>query len=105
MISREDFVFTIGYDGATAIVDGKAKRAYGKLGTMELAEKGLYRAAFASALFAQAPQATGAAGRDDDMRAFIAFFNGKAGTSYTKAEELKRLFGVNEEAVTRVLVL
>jgi hypothetical protein len=99
MISREDFLFTIGYDGATAIVDGKAKKQYGKLGTMELAEAGLYRAAFASALRASVE------GRDVDMKSFIAFFNAKAGTAYTKAEELKRLFGVNEEAVSRVLVL
>jgi hypothetical protein len=99
MISREDFVFTIGYDGALAIVDGKAKKEYGKLGTMELAEKGLYRAAFASALRA----ASG--GAQADMESFIAFFNAKAGTSYTTAEQLKRLFGVNEEAVSRALVL
>ena len=40
MLSRGDFVFTIGYDGASAIVDGRAKRQYGKLSTMELAEEG-----------------------------------------------------------------
>lgn len=99
MISREDFVFTIGYDGAVAIVDGKAKKQYGKLSTMELAEEGLYRSAFASALRASAE------GKHEDMTAFLAFFNGKAGTSYTTADQLKRLFGVNEETVTRVLVL
>jgi hypothetical protein len=99
MISREDFLFTIGYDGATAIVDGKAKKQYGKLGSMELAEKGLYRAAFASALRAAAE------GKEADMAAFIPFFNAKAGTSYATADQLKRLFGVNEETVSRVLVL
>jgi hypothetical protein len=99
MISREDFVFTIGYDGATAIVDGKAKKQYGKLGTMELAEKGQYRAAFASALRASTE------GNEADMAAFIPFFNAKAGTSYTSADQLKRLFGVNEDAVSRVQVL
>ncbi|HOX33492.1 MAG TPA: hypothetical protein PLB91_14270 [Spirochaetales bacterium] len=99
MISREDFVFTIGYDGSTAIVDGRAKKEYGKLGTMELAAKGLYRAAFASALRAAAE------GKGEDMAAFLAFFNEKARSSYTTAEQLKRLFGVNEESVTRTLVL
>ena len=99
MISREDFVFTIGYDGATAIVDGRAKKEYGKLGTMALAEKGLYRAAFASALRALAD------GADADMKTFIAFFNAKAGTAYTTTEELTRLFGVSIETVSRVLVL
>jgi len=98
MLAREDFVFTIGYDGAAAIVDGRARRQYGKLSTMELAEEGLYRAAFASAFYDQ--------GKDPGpMRDFIAFFNRKAGTSYTKAEELQRLFGVNVEDVSRTIVL
>jgi len=99
MISREDFVFTIGYDGSMAVVDGRAKKEFGRLGTMELAEKGLYRAAFASALRASID------GKADDMAAFIAFFNAKAGTSYSTADQLKRLFGVNEETVSKVLVL
>jgi len=98
MLSREDFIFTIGYDGASAIVDGRAKRQYGKLGTMELAEEGLYKAAFASAFYEfkkdEAP-----------MKAFIQFFNAKAGTSYTKPEELQRLFGVNVEDVSKAIVL
>lgn len=96
MISREDFVFTIGFDGAVAVVDGRAKRQYGRLTTMELAEAGLYRAAFSSALYAK---------NETEMRAFIEYFNRKAGTTYSSAEQLKRLFGVNEENISRVLVL
>ena len=88
MLSRADFTFTIGYDGAAAIVDGRAKRQYGKLSAMELAEEGLYRAAFACALYDQEKDPA-------TMKKFIDFFNVKAGTSYTKAEELQRLFGVN----------
>jgi len=30
-LSRGDFVFTIGYDGPVAVVDGQAKRHYGSL--------------------------------------------------------------------------
>lgn len=96
MISREDFMFTIGYDGGTAIVDGKAKAKYGKLGTAELAEAGLFRAAFASAIHS---------GSGDELKAFAAIFNAKAGTSYTTQDEFQRLFGVKKETVKRVLVL
>ena len=53
MLSREDFVFTIGYDGPAAVVDNQAKRKYGKFSTRELAEKGLFRAAYSSALFSK----------------------------------------------------
>jgi hypothetical protein len=100
MLSREDFIFSIGYDGEAAIVDGRAKRQYGRLSTMELAEEGLYRAAFASALYAMKF-------KDDDSQAksFISFFNAKAGTSYETAEQLQRLFGVNVEGAAKSIVL
>ena len=50
-MTRKEFTFTIGFQGDTAIVDKRAMRQYGRLSTMDLAEKGLYRAAFCSALF------------------------------------------------------
>lgn len=96
MISREDFIFTIGYDGSTAVVDGKARKEYGKLGTMQLAEKGLYRAAYSSALYS---------GDESEMRSFIAYFNGVAGTGYTGSDQLARLFGVSRETITKVLLV
>ena len=39
------------------------------------------------------------------MLEFIRFFNSKAGTSYSRAEELQRLFGVNVEEASRSIVL
>jgi transcriptional regulator with AAA-type ATPase domain len=95
-ISREDFVFAIGFEGSVAMVDGKAKKEFGRLSTMELAEKGLYKSAFASALYAKKPE---------EMKSFIAFFNAKAGTSYTDQSQLSRLFGVYLEEVGKTLVL
>ena len=56
MLSREDFVFTIGYDGPSAVVDKQAKKKYGRLSTRELAEKGLFRAAYSSAVFSKDTQ-------------------------------------------------
>jgi hypothetical protein len=96
MISRDDFIFTIGFEGALAVVDGRAKREFGKLSTMELAEKGLFRAAFSSALYSRNPA---------EMKAFIDFFNKKAGTSYVEQAELSRLFGVYLEEITKTIVL
>ena len=104
MLSREDFAFTIGYDGERAVIDGKARSQYGRLGTMELVEKGLYRAAFASALWAlnqEGPKDQA----EVEMKTFIDHFNKVAGTSYSRPEELQRLFGVALETVTRTLVL
>ena len=39
------------------------------------------------------------------MRDFIQFFNAKAGTSYKRAEELQRLFGVTVEDISKAIVL
>ena len=55
MLSREDFIFTIGYDGPAAVVDNQAKKKYGKLSTRELADKGLFRAAYSSAVYSRDP--------------------------------------------------
>ncbi len=96
MISREDFIFTIGYDGERAVVDGKAKKQYGALSTMELAEEGLYRAAFSSALYSK---------KDEEMKQFIEYFNSKAGTRFSTTAELERLFGVKLEQVSKTLIL
>jgi len=96
MISREDFIFAIGFEGATAVVDGKAKKEFGKLDTMRLAEQGLFRAAFSSALYSRKPE---------EMKAFIDYFNAKAGTKYGEAAQLSRLFGVYLEEVSKTLVL
>ncbi|MEW6549527.1 MAG: hypothetical protein AB1407_08705 [Spirochaetota bacterium] len=96
MISREDFIFAIGFEGPVAVVDGKAKKEFGKLSTMELAEKGLYRAAFSSALFSKS---------EKEMADFISFFNAKAGTSYSEASQLSRLFGVYLEEIEKAQIL
>jgi hypothetical protein len=96
MLSREDFVFTIGYDGPAAVVDGQAKRRNGSLSTRELAEKGLFRAAYSSAVYSKAPE---------DLETVLEFYNKAAGTSYTSSSSLDRLFGVFPVEVKRAIIL
>jgi hypothetical protein len=78
MLSREDFIFTIGYDGPVAVVDKQAKRRYGKLSTRELAGKGLLRAAYSSAVYS---------GNQEDLK-FV------ADLSQAELSAMDRLFGV-----------
>ncbi|MDR1803860.1 MAG: hypothetical protein LBQ94_09665 [Treponema sp.] len=92
MLSREDFVFTVGYDGPVAVVDKQAKRKYGKLSTRELAGKGLFRAAYSSAVYS---------GNQDDVKFVAEAFWGlsaadSSGTDLSKTDlaGLDRLFGV-----------
>jgi hypothetical protein len=96
MLSREDFICTIGYDGPAAVVDSQAKRRYGRLSTKELAEKGLFRAAYASALYR---------GEKADLSVVVDAYNKAAGTAYTPDSPLERLFGVSLVDVKRTVVL
>jgi hypothetical protein len=96
MLSRGDFIFTIGYDGLAAVIDGQAKRRYGSLSTKELAEKGLFRAAYSSAVYS----------KDAGEIGLVAeLYNKAAGTAYTAASPLDRLFGVFPVEVKRIIVL
>ena len=101
MLSREDFVFTIGYDGPTAVVDRQARRKYGKLSTRELAEKGLFRAAYSSALYSD--------NKEDQKFVAEAYNqlgkNSKAEYSEADLSGMNRLFGVHLVDVKRSMYL
>ena len=96
MLLREEFVFTIGYDGPIAVVDKHAKNKYGKLSTRELAEKGLFRAAYSSAVYSKDP---------DELKFVVDTYNklGKApsGNSDINQAAFDRLFGVTLVDVKR----
>ena len=102
MISRKDFVFTVGYDGSTAVVDGSLKRRFGSLSTEELAKKGLFKQALCSAVYEAA-----AAGREPQLEGILEAYNAGTEHKLAHAAELKRMFGVFEvpEGISRVLVI
>lgn len=95
-MKRDDFIFTIGYQGSTALVDRAASRKYGKLSTEELAKEGLFRAAFCSALYSEDEQ---------EFAAFRALFERTSGKSGMDIDQMKRLFGVKgvPDNVSRVV--
>lgn len=95
-MKREEFIFTIGYQGSAAMVDRAAAKRYGKLSTEELAREGLYRAAFCSALYSQ---------EQGELEAFKNIFERASGYENTGVEQLKRLFGVRgvPDNVNRVI--
>jgi len=98
MLKKEDFVFCVGYQGDTALVDSRAKKKYGKLTTVQLLEKGLYKAAFSSAVYEQ---------NEQDMSLVIEAYNKAAGSQIKHPDEMKRLFGISDvsEAISKVIAL
>jgi hypothetical protein len=96
MISRQSFIFTIGFDGDTAVVDKRAKAKYGRYSTMELAQAGFFRAAYASAVFEERPE---------ELKSFLDYYNSLAGTAYSPADDVTRLFGVAKEKTVKTIEL
>ena len=96
MLSREEFIFTIGYDGPAAVVDNQAKKRYRGLSTRELAEKGLFRAAYSSAVWSKDPA---------ELAAVVEMYNKITGASLSPGSSLDRLFGVFPVDVKRSIVL
>lgn len=95
MISRADFIWTIGYQGEAAVVDGASRRTYGKETAEQLLDRGLFRAAFRAALF------------DGELDAFVHLFRDATGIAIAGADDLKRMFGVFElpEGVSKTIVI
>jgi hypothetical protein len=107
MLSREDFVFTIGYDGPNAVVDSQAKKSYGGLSTGELAARGLFRAAYASIVYARASgkAENGPGGWKSELDALVEVYNRVSGSRLTADSALDRLFGVFPVEGKRAIVL
>jgi len=95
MRKREDFIFTIGYDGPAAVIDGQAKKLYSKLSTKQLAEKGLFRAAYASAVWS----------KDRNEVDLVADAYNKTTGAGVSPDALQRIFGVFPVEASRSIVL
>jgi hypothetical protein len=81
-------MFTIGYQGNTAVVDKNARRKYADSSTLELLEEGLFKPAFCSAIYS---------GSESEMEVFLARYRELTGNEKATSESLKRLYGVFEE--------
>ena len=104
MLSRTESIFTIGYDGPVAVVDGQAKKRYSGLSTRELAEKGLFRAAASSAIWSKDPKELEMVAEIYGKSTGSSDSSGSSGLS-DSAGSLQRLFGVYPVEVTRSMVL
>ncbi|MCK5735725.1 MAG: hypothetical protein KAH21_04565 [Spirochaetaceae bacterium] len=84
-MKREDYVFAIGFDGNKAIVDKRSRSRFSGLDTRKLADEGLFRAAYRSAVY------------DSDVNAadyVLEKFNAVSPVKYGKSSDLDKVFGV-----------
>jgi hypothetical protein len=96
MISREDFMFTAGYEGNTAIVNVRLKRSSARLSALQLAEKGLFKPAVSAAVFDK---------DEPSLERILAIYNSHTEKSLDSVDALKRTLGVQEvyDSIERVL--
>ncbi len=85
-MKREEFIFTIGYDGNNAVVDKKSAQEYGKLSSAELFDKGMVKAAVCSAIFSK---------DKGEEQLVLDKYNTLAAQRVESFEELKKIFGVS----------
>lgn len=86
-MTRNAFVFCIGYNGGTAIVDRKLEAQFGRLGTRELFAQGLYKPAVASAIFAK---------NAEDLEWIRQQYSAVTGRELRDVDALRRTVGVGE---------
>ncbi|MBO7430875.1 MAG: hypothetical protein J6U56_07685 [Spirochaetia bacterium] len=85
-MTREEFIFTIGYDGDNAVVDKKSAKEFGKLGTAELFDRGMVKAAVCSAIFSK---------DKGEEQLVLDKFNALDRQKVESFAELKKIFGVS----------
>ena len=83
-MKRDEFIFTVGFDGATAIVDGAARRKYRRYDTDQLVEAGLYKQAVFAAVY-DADQAA--------LSRILAAYNKVSGAGIAKVDDLIKTYG------------
>jgi hypothetical protein len=95
---REDFVFCIGFEGSTAIIDGKNMRRFRGSSTRQLAEAGMFKQAVSSAVYSGVPR---------DLEEVLSLYNQKTAAPMSSVEDLKRIFGVSNvpEGVKKITVV
>ncbi len=80
-------MFSVGFEGNTAIVDASSRRAYGRLSPRQLAEKGLFKPAVFGAYYDESAE---------ELAEVLSVYNAKGEVKLDSVEALKRTFGVLE---------
>ena len=94
-MTKDDFISSIGYDGAAAVVDkGRRTKNSGKTLT-ELLEAGSFRSAAAYAAYD---------GSQEELQAVKDYYNTLAHSDYT-AENILRVFGIAKTNGKKIILL
>ena len=85
-MNRESFIFTIGYDGDSALVDSRAEKKYKNYTIAELADAGLFKPALSYAVFT---------GKKEDFDLVLEKYNDQTMQKVDSSDQLKMVLGVH----------
>ena len=94
-MTKNDFISTIGYDGAAAVVDKERRAKNNGKDLMELLEAGAFRSAAACAAYDDS---------QDKLQAVTDYYNNLAHSNYTP-ETILRVFGIIKTDSKKILLL
>jgi len=87
MITKEDFMFTVGFQGNAAILDASQKRRYAKLSVSGLLENGLFKPAICLAI---------ASGNEQELETIFNYYNERSSVKLKTPGDLKKVFGISK---------
>jgi hypothetical protein len=97
-MKREDYMFCIGYQGNSAVIDGQARKNFSKASVTQLIEAGLFRAAFCAAVYDN---------DDDALQEVLQSYNKLSGAALSNREDAMKLWGavLPSNAVEKTVVI
>jgi hypothetical protein len=106
-MKKEDFIFTVGYQGATALVDKSNKGKYARMSLEQLIEKGLLKPALCWYIWEREAGDVEKTELGKHERVLIDAVNKAEGASFETISQIERLFGVFRvpEGVNRITYL
>ena len=81
---RADYIFCIGFEGSTAIVDGRLQRRCGSWPVSRLASEGLFKQALCAAIYDNSAA---------ELEEVLSAYNERTPRAVGSVDELKRIFG------------
>lgn len=94
-MTKNDFISSIGYDGAAAVVDKTRRAKNSGKNLTELLESGAFRSAAALAAYNDS---------HEDLQAVADYYNKRAHSNYT-AENILRVFGITKTSAKKIILL
>jgi hypothetical protein len=101
VLSKEDFAATVGYQGASAVVDKRVRSKIKKMGPIDALKEGMFRPGFAAALYDSQVH------KNHEILSEAVEFLSKVFNSQLSVDQAKRMLGIQRvpQEIEKVILL